>query len=83
MHAASRLNDDQSGPTLVNLLLQAGADHNIESNEEKTPLHFAADSNYRYLTINLLLEEKLILTYLTINEKPHYKLLLIIITATF
>lgn len=58
LHAASRLNDDQSGPTLVNLLLQAGADPNIESNEGKTPLHYAADSNYRYLTINLLLEGK-------------------------
>ena len=58
LHAASKLNDDQNGPALFNLLLQAGADPNIESNERKTPLHYAADSNYRYLTINLLLEKK-------------------------
>ncbi|WP_264954034.1 ankyrin repeat domain-containing protein [Wolbachia endosymbiont (group A) of Endotricha flammealis] len=60
LHAASRLNDDQSGPTLVNLLLQAGADPNIESNEGKTPLHYAADSNYRY---QLLLARTLSVTF--------------------
>ncbi|QJT96564.1 ankyrin repeat domain-containing protein [Wolbachia endosymbiont of Diaphorina citri] len=56
LHAASKLNHD--GSILVDLLLQAGADPNIKSNEGKTPLHYAANRNYAYPIIDLLLEGK-------------------------